>query len=111
MINIQGKAVNLRNTDHKGGGVKPYGQPDKISDFSLDDFPQGRCRNIYFWRNMHPWCRGNWVVQGKSYNGPKQNSLGLLGASIVHKYGANQVNSTFHIFDNLLDFARCKSYA
>ena len=26
-------------------------------------------------------------------------------------FGANQVNSTFHIFDNLLDFARCKSYA
>ena len=24
-------------------------------------------------------------------------------------FGANQVNSTFHIFDNLLDFARCKS--
>ena len=26
-------------------------------------------------------------------------------------FGANQVNSTLHIFDNLLDFARCKSYA
>ena len=24
-------------------------------------------------------------------------------------FGANQVNSTFHIFDNLIDFARCKS--
>ena len=72
-INSQGKAVNLRNTDKKGGGVKPHSQPDcKMSDFSSGDFPQGRCRNDYFWRNMHPWCRGNWVVQGKSYNGPKK---------------------------------------
>ena len=56
--------------------INPYGQPDcKICVFSFDDFPQGRCRNIYFWRNMHPWCRGNWVVHGKSSDGPK-NSLG-----------------------------------
>ena len=62
MINIQGKAVNLRNTDKKGGGVKPHSQPDcKMSDFSSGDFPQGRCRNDYFGEICTPGLQGELV--------------------------------------------------
>ena len=74
--------------------INPYGQPDcKICVFSFDDFPQGRCRNIYFWRNMHPGAGGIGWYRAKVLMAQKKNSLGLLGAISLHKYGHDNQKS------------------
>ena len=92
-INSQGKAVNLRNTDKKGGGSNlTVSLTVRCLIFLLVTFLRADAEMIIFGEICTPGAGGIGWYRAKVIMALK-NLLGLLGASIVHKYGHDNQKS------------------
>ena len=92
-INSQGKAVNLRNTDKKGGGSNlTVSLTVRCLIFLLVTFFRADAEMIIFGEICTPGAGGIGWYRAKVIMALK-NLLGLLGASIVHKYGHDNQKS------------------